>query len=881
MGREGEGWSLTLGSRGVLAILLAAGLALRLFIAYVAFPKSGFAPDLASFTSWALGMAEVGPAAFYESARFADYPPGYLYVLWVLGLAAPSLAGLLQTNPGDAIWQVMKLPPIAIDLLVAFLLYRLARSWLAERRNREPLALAAAALYLFDPVTWYDSALWGQVDAVGALLVLVTVALLADGHSEGSAATATLAGLIKPQFGVVLLPMVAVVLLRRHLFRVGSGPVPQRAVPRVWRGWLQEEQGPWRLVSAAAVGLLVILVVVSPFSLDLPRFLGRMAATAGGYPYLSVNAYNPWALIGSGGQAALAEGGGWSNDRIPLLGSLSGVALGSLLLGAGFLVGLLQLARRDDRWSILVVAAYLSLCFFVLPTRVHERYLFPTFGVLPLLAVADRRWLVATLVLSLASFINLHAILTVPDYATQRLEDLPLGPTFRTFPFVLFSALGHTAVFLFALWRLRPAVDPLERALRWLLGRPAPVKHIDGGRDLVGPGASARGVLDGLRERLAAPPVRRDLSASLAAEGPGRLARLDLLIVGLVILSTLTLRTWRLEQPYDMHFDEVYHARTATEFLQDWRYGMPHSIYEFTHPHLAKYLIAAGLVAFGNDRVTGESELGRPVTGAAIEERWSPPEEPSRRGGDRLYTLSGSGVEVYDLETRDPVTTIGTPATAAAVDGEGHVLYMADAGGVIRSLDTTALDGARRGVEVVPEPRTIADVGGRVQQLVVAAGGAQLVALVEDDRLVSVDPANGNVTGRATLVGAADAVAVDAGDAVVAQRAMLTDPVAVARRLAEALKGDERRIRGALQGSGEQVAVTLYPAREQVSAVREAIAAGELPGIDVRPVRSVAVAHRGGVTLLDARDLGPQAAVALSAPATGLAHVTGIDTPTL
>ena len=25
-----------------------------------------------------------------------------------------------------------------------------------------------------------------------------------------------------------------------------------------------------------------------------------------------------------------------------------------------------------------------------------------------------------------------------------------------------------------------------------------------------------------------------------------------------------------------MHFDEVYHARTATEFLQDWRYGEPH-----------------------------------------------------------------------------------------------------------------------------------------------------------------------------------------------------------------------------------------------------------------------------------------------------------------
>jgi len=42
-----------------------------------------------------------------------------------------------------------------------------------------------------------------------------------------------------------------------------------------------------------------------------------------------------------------------------------------------------------------------------------------------------------------------------------------------------------------------------------------------------------------------------------------------------------------------MHFDEVYHARTATEFLQFWRYGIPHDIYEYNHPHLAKYAMPA------------------------------------------------------------------------------------------------------------------------------------------------------------------------------------------------------------------------------------------------------------------------------------------------
>ena len=55
-------------------------------------------------------------------------------------------------------------------------------------------------------------------------MLLLGVAALIRGNSEGAAALAVVAALVKPQFGVVLLPLVAVVLLKRHLFRPGSGP---------------------------------------------------------------------------------------------------------------------------------------------------------------------------------------------------------------------------------------------------------------------------------------------------------------------------------------------------------------------------------------------------------------------------------------------------------------------------------------------------------------------------------------------------------------------------------------------------------------------------------------------------------------------------------
>jgi len=64
-----------------LGVLLALGLALRLIIAYVLLPGSGFGVDLGSFSGWATELAQNGPWGLYDRAIFVDYTPGYLYVL--------------------------------------------------------------------------------------------------------------------------------------------------------------------------------------------------------------------------------------------------------------------------------------------------------------------------------------------------------------------------------------------------------------------------------------------------------------------------------------------------------------------------------------------------------------------------------------------------------------------------------------------------------------------------------------------------------------------------------------------------------------------------------------------------------------------------------
>ncbi len=229
----------------------------------------------------------------------------------------------------------------------------------------------------------------------------------------------------------------------------------------------------------------------------------------------------------------------------------------------------------------------------------------------------------------------------------------------------------------------------------------------------------------------------------------------------------MVLRTWDLGQPFGMIFDEVYHARTATEFLQDWRYGEPHDIYEFTHPHLAKYLIAVGLVAFGDDNVTGTADLGGPVTDAVVETRWSPPDQPDQRDGDRLYTATTSGVVAYDLATRQAVATIalgqGRVPVHLAVDDGAHVLYVADDTGGLWTIQTADLDALRTSSSApAPTATSLGTFGAPVASLELSSDGAHAIAITTTHQLVSLATADGSRAAAVADPSAAALVAVPA-----------------------------------------------------------------------------------------------------------------------
>ena len=69
---------------------MAAALAVRIVLA-VNVP--GYSVDINCFTAWSLRMAERGPAGFYAADYFCDYPPGYMLLLWPVGLLLSAAQG--------------------------------------------------------------------------------------------------------------------------------------------------------------------------------------------------------------------------------------------------------------------------------------------------------------------------------------------------------------------------------------------------------------------------------------------------------------------------------------------------------------------------------------------------------------------------------------------------------------------------------------------------------------------------------------------------------------------------------------------------------------------------------------------------------------------
>jgi Gpi18-like mannosyltransferase len=207
-----------------LAALVAVGLALRL----AAIDLKGHYGDSIVMSRWAENMAKYGPWRFYQ--HDAAIYSALLYAYWPLGVMFD----------GADLARAIKGLSIPFDLAIGIVSYFVARSFVGPVR-----ALIAPALYLLNPAVILSGPVWGQVDAAGTLAYLLALVAVAGRRFFPAGALVAVALLIKPQFGLVILPVATVVLI-------------------VW--WTRRD---WTLLAKAVLGgILAFLVVTLPLALN-------------------------------------------------------------------------------------------------------------------------------------------------------------------------------------------------------------------------------------------------------------------------------------------------------------------------------------------------------------------------------------------------------------------------------------------------------------------------------------------------------------------------------------------------------------------------------------------------------------------------------------
>ena len=107
-------------------------------------------------------------------------------------------------------------------------------------------------------------------------------------------------------------------------------------------------------------------------------------------------------------------------DNTTALFTIGGVGLstqwlGNILFAAATALALLVLRRRDDALAVCFVALTIAVAFFDLPTRIHERYLYPAVALaIPFLWARGRSWRLVYAGVSIVLFLDAYWVYTLP-----------------------------------------------------------------------------------------------------------------------------------------------------------------------------------------------------------------------------------------------------------------------------------------------------------------------------------------------------------------------------------------------------------------------------------------------------------------------------------
>lgn len=297
----------------------------------------GHQTDMQCFIGWSENAFNNGISAFYTSEGFHDYPPGYVYIMYILG----GIKNLLNMN-ADTFAVFVKTPAMLADIIAGLFVYKFA-----HRKFSSALSASFAFLIMLNPSVILNSSIWGQVDSILSLLCLLAVYLASEKKLTSSFFSFAAALLIKPQ----------------ALF---FAPVLIYAV--IEDVWLNGGFSLQKLIKHSLNALLAIaamIILFMPFGQNplegITVVFKQYLETVGQYNYMTVNAFNIYGAIGKN----------WTE-----LGMTSSI-FGYLMIFFVIATSAYVFFKSRHKEKYYITAAVLSFGIYMLAIKMHERYAFP------------------------------------------------------------------------------------------------------------------------------------------------------------------------------------------------------------------------------------------------------------------------------------------------------------------------------------------------------------------------------------------------------------------------------------------------------------------------------------------------------------------------
>lgn len=235
---------------------------------------------------------------------------------------------------------LVKLPSVIADLLMGLLIWK----YFSKDKKK---AMFAASVWLFNPVIWYNSTVWGQTDVIVNLLGFTGILFLLRKNLPAFATFFTLSLLFKGSL-IIFIPILLCI--------------------SIWQKYKTRE---WLHAVGHVLFWTILVAVWFHPQADLFIWLANLyniRILPGEIGYLTANAFNFWWLVDSGKTL----------DSTIYFG-LPARIWGFIFTSGGIAVVIYWLRKNLSDKNIFFALSLISLISFLFMTRIHERYLYPFF----------------------------------------------------------------------------------------------------------------------------------------------------------------------------------------------------------------------------------------------------------------------------------------------------------------------------------------------------------------------------------------------------------------------------------------------------------------------------------------------------------------------